>query len=325
MSIFNPQFQIVSDLHLETPITSPSYSKFRLNIQASNLCLLGDIGLVKDDSLFTWIRKLLAATPNLKIFYILGNHEPYGIALAAARSRMSSFARESTREFGDRFIFLDRGRYDINPRITVLGCTLWSEIAPEEVKAAALRLTDMQEIKGIANWDVYSHLQEYHLDLNWLNQEVDQISREDPNREILILTHHSPTTHIQANNPTHEGSGINSAFRTDLSSQPCWKSPQVKMWAFGHTHYSCFYSENGKLIVSNQKGYDSIECTTKIDVMVIEAKPSCWERIEVLDESSESQTKTKGQARNALPKLEHRDELKGISGRLNAAWRRLRR
>jgi hypothetical protein len=70
MSIFNPQFQIISDLHLETPLTLSSYSKFRLDLHAGYLCPLGDIGLIKDESLFTWIRKILVASPNVKVFYV---------------------------------------------------------------------------------------------------------------------------------------------------------------------------------------------------------------------------------------------------------------
>jgi hypothetical protein len=146
------------------------------------------------------------------------------MTLDATRKRMNHFLRESTRDFGRRFIFLDKSRYDINPPITALGCTLWTEIAPEEAKAAALRLMDMQENRGIVDWDVTFHLHEHHMDLDWLNQQVDQVAREDPKREILVLTHHSPTIHAQANNATHQGSDVNTAFRTDLSSQTCWTS-----------------------------------------------------------------------------------------------------
>ena len=57
-SFLTTQFQILSDLHLETPLTSPLYSTFKLKIHASNLFLLGDIGLAKDAALFTFLRTL---------------------------------------------------------------------------------------------------------------------------------------------------------------------------------------------------------------------------------------------------------------------------
>jgi hypothetical protein len=103
------------------------------------------------------------------------------------------------------------------------------------------------------------------------------------------------------------------------------------MWAFGHTHDNCFYYQDGKLIVANQKGYDSIERVTKIDTMVIEAKPSSWERVEISEVISGSHTENKGQERkalaqkNTLPRLDRGDEPKKLVRRLSAAWRRLRR
>jgi predicted MPP superfamily phosphohydrolase len=106
-SLFAPQIQIVSDLHLETPVARPSYASFNLNLHANYLCLLGDIGLVKDDGLFFFLESLLKSTPNLKIFYVLGNHEPYqqsveatikkiGLLLNESRARMDNASYFST-------------------------------------------------------------------------------------------------------------------------------------------------------------------------------------------------------------------------------------
>lgn len=53
MSFLFPRFQIISDLHLETPRLKPQYDIYDPKITASNVLLLGDIGLVKDDGLFT--------------------------------------------------------------------------------------------------------------------------------------------------------------------------------------------------------------------------------------------------------------------------------
>ena len=75
MSLFAPQFQILSDFHLETPLLQPQYRAFRPSIRSNNLFLLGDIGLVKDDGLFEFLSGLLERKPNLRIFYVLGNHK----------------------------------------------------------------------------------------------------------------------------------------------------------------------------------------------------------------------------------------------------------
>ncbi|GKT59757.1 ser/thr protein phosphatase superfamily [Colletotrichum tofieldiae] len=64
---------------------------------------------------------------------------------------------------------------------------------------------------------------------------------EDPRREIVILTHHSPT----------EDS------RTVKQLQA--NSPQVKPWAFGHTHYTCVFADEGtgKRVYTNHEGYST--------------------------------------------------------------------
>lgn len=123
-SMFPPQLQIMSDPHLETPISSPSYVHFRFDVQASNLCLLGDIGLVQDNRLFAWLERSLKITPNLRILYVIGNHEPYGITLNQCRQEMKTFSYRMQRVYGDRFHLLDRTRYDLSPTVTILGCTL---------------------------------------------------------------------------------------------------------------------------------------------------------------------------------------------------------
>lgn len=37
----------------------------------------------------------------------------------------------------------------------------------------------------------------------------------------------------------------------------CWKCPNVKFWAFGHTQYNSDFrdEEVGKMVVTNQKAY----------------------------------------------------------------------
>jgi hypothetical protein len=72
----------------------------------------------------------------------------------------------------------------------------------------------------------------------------------------VIFTHYSPTLDERAVDKKHAGSPVTSGFATDLSGEDCWKSRSVTMWAFGHTHYSCdFTDELGKRVVANQRWY----------------------------------------------------------------------
>jgi hypothetical protein len=257
MSFLPLQLQIVSDLHLETPISKPAYLSFRLHVTGTHLFLLGDIGLVKDTGLFTFLRHLLDSHRGTRVFYVLSNHEAYQTTLHHAVSKLRDFEKEAAEQYGARFRFLHRDRVDFNTEVTILGCTLWSNIQPRQVVEVCSRLTDFHESRGIQDWSSEKSQQEHRKDVAWLNAQVLDITTREPHRQILIVTHHCPTVDARASDPAHSGSTISSAFVSDLSREVCWTTPQVRLWAFGHTHFSCAFREEGtgKLIVANQRGY----------------------------------------------------------------------
>jgi len=243
-------FQIVSDLHLETH----SYD-YTFKQTAPNLALLGDIGKVADDALFLFLERQLNRYWN--VFFLLGNHEPVHGSWPAAKQRVRDFSEKMERLRAHstigRFVFLDQTRHDINDTLTVLGCTLFSRITAEQATEVGSRLIDFRQIQ---NWTVADHVDAHFSDLQWLNTQVSAISRDEPRRQIVIFTHHCPTLDAQAAHERHRGSPVTSGFATDLGAEACWTSPAVVMWAFGHTHFSCdFTDEWGKRVVANQRGY----------------------------------------------------------------------
>jgi len=223
--------------------------------------MLGDIGLVLDDALFSFLRDLLAKTRGSRFFYILGNHEPYRTTLPDAVARLRAFEREARYQFGGRFIFLNRDRFDVDANTTILGCTLWSDVLPQQATEVNALLTDLNESKGIRDWTLESHVEEHRKDRDWLNSQVQTLGETEPQRKIIIATHHSPTLDPRAVEPAHQGSSISSAFATDMSKDLCWTSTAVRLWAFGHTHYNCGFRDEatGKLVVANQRGYGDAE------------------------------------------------------------------
>jgi hypothetical protein len=255
----HPRFQIMSDLHLETPLHQPLYRRFEMNIEADYLCLLGDIGLIQDTDFFWFLENLLQRNQGLTILYVLGNHEPYQTSLKTAHDAMHTFEERMSRYYGHRFLVFNRTRHDVNSKLTILGCTLWSYITDKQARDVWSTLTDFNSSRGIRDWDVLNHREEHRKDLDWLNEQVSIIENEDPEHQIMILTHHSPTIDERLNDPRHKNSNIRSGFVTDLLQEACWKSRQVRCWSFGHTHYSGFFYEQGteKLVYSNQRGYSS--------------------------------------------------------------------
>jgi hypothetical protein len=78
----NPVFiQIMSDLHLEFHLrpamghSGPGYQVFDFQVAATNLALLGNIGLTTQAGLFEFFHRQLARFE--RIFFVLGNHEGY--------------------------------------------------------------------------------------------------------------------------------------------------------------------------------------------------------------------------------------------------------
>jgi Calcineurin-like phosphoesterase len=104
---------------------------------------------------------------------------------------------------------------------------------------------------------VEQHVREHNADLSWLNDQVKSIAELEPHRKVIILTHHSPTVSGIATNPANSTSQISSAFSSDLSNEICWTTLNVKIWAFGHTHFNCDFLDrgSGKRVVTNQRGY----------------------------------------------------------------------
>jgi len=251
--------QIMSDLHLESP--SSSYESFSITPTAPYLALLGDIGNTKTPGLLTFLTTQLS---QFKIvFMLLGNHEPYRSSWEQARATLQTFQAESEAKHESdsslgRFIFLDQTRFDISSTVTILGCTLFSRILPEQETYISHGLNDFHHIK---DWTVQTNNEAFSSDLLWLNTEISKIEQEEPNRKIIVFTHHGPTIDDRVVDPAVKGSDLSSAFLTDLREEACCKSAAVKIWVFGHTHFNCdFLDVDGETrremrVLTNQRGY----------------------------------------------------------------------
>lgn len=243
--------QLLSDLHLEAP---KGYDVFEVIPSALYLALIGDIGCVNDSGYFEFLSKQLS---KFKIvFLLLGNHEPYHSNWMSTKKKILDFEKETMENKSNEgsFVFLDQTRFDISNEITILGCTLFSKILPSQSEMVSFGLNDFYHIE---DWSVEQHSQAHNADLGWLNAQVESILQIEPHRKIIILTHHSPTTSSRAASPANAGSQLSSGFSSDLSREVCWTNSNVRIWAFGHTHFNCDFldTETRKRVVTNQRGY----------------------------------------------------------------------
>ncbi|KAJ5958281.1 uncharacterized protein N7479_005431 [Penicillium vulpinum] len=205
-------FQILSDLHLEI---NQQYS-FEIPVCSKYLILAGDIGRLEDYNNYR-----LEKAKQLE-------NEPC---------------------MNGRLVLLHQRRYDIpDTRITILGCTLWSQIPQESTDIVHYKISDFQKIK---EWSVEQHNKAHGSDLSWLRGEIQALRESQEKRSILVVTHHAPSLQ-GTSSPQHAKNLWNCAFGTDLLSLP-WEG--VKIWVFGHTHYTTEFKERGIRVVSNQRGY----------------------------------------------------------------------
>ncbi|KZW00679.1 Ser/Thr protein phosphatase superfamily protein [Exidia glandulosa HHB12029] len=242
--------QLLSDIHLEMERGDQDLYHFDFPAEGEALALLGDIGLTHDDRLFDWLRVQLGRFK--PVFYVSGNHEPYRSSLSTSRQRLLDFEAECNAEAaGDkRFILLDRTRYDVSPTLSILGCTLWSRIEPEDLDILQWALTDFKRIEG---FDPSAFQSCHEKDLAWLEESITKIAADEPERKVVVMTHHAPTLQ-GTSDPKYIGGPTNSAFATELVGGPCWRN-NVKVWMFGHTHWNLDEVRDGVRVVSNQRGY----------------------------------------------------------------------
>ncbi|KAK6333261.1 hypothetical protein TWF718_011081 [Orbilia javanica] len=244
------QIQIVSDLHLEA---SFEYDIYQLDPTAPYLALLGDIGNTQDSALFRFLERILKQYEI--VFYVAGNHEPYHSSWNSTHALLTAFGQMVNNKLAGagsgRFIYLNQRRFDLTNDVTILGCVLFSAIDPNQSSNVSATLNDFYHTE---DWSVANHCAAHQSDLAWLKTQVLRIGSLEPHRKIVILTHYCPT--FAAQNPIYRDSNFISAYVTEVSREDFYRLEQVKVWAFGHTHFNFDGVEGGtgKRLVSNQRG-----------------------------------------------------------------------
>lgn len=238
------RFQIMSDLHLEV---GQQYPEFIIPPKAPYLILAGDIGRLKDYQLYLQFLQRQCAAFTM-VFLVIGNHEFFGVSQAKGLELARSLENEPGCQ--GRLYLLYRNRVNLDHlNIVVLGCTLHSRIPSKDKLMVQMQLSGFHQIE---NWTVDNHNTEHQDDVNWLQQEVNKIRTDKPQRQILVITHHAPTIK-GTSKPSDTGSPLSSAFATDLLHTG--HLADVQCWIFEHTHFSTEFKRRRVQLVSNQRGY----------------------------------------------------------------------
>ncbi|KAI0828076.1 hypothetical protein F5Y06DRAFT_226142 [Hypoxylon sp. FL0890] len=175
---------------------------------------------------------------------------------------------ESNTGIGE-FVFLDNSRYDLkDEKVTLLGGTLFN--LPH--KGLRQSIVDYYtRYMRIGGWGAEQHFQAHKDTCKWLLHESSDIEKEDSQRAIIILSHYCPTRNWAA-----LGTSVMYRFTTDRKWLHRFMTQNVKLWAFGSTHYNCDFIDfdNGKRFYSNQKGFpgeiNDFQVTKVVDIGPIE-------------------------------------------------------
>jgi hypothetical protein len=191
--------QILSDLHLEIPLTlerCPALSEYKRDPDASILALLGDIG----DPLPTQYRPQTYRTfiyEQAELFdYVLliaGNHEYYHHTLPQANQAIEHVCREAPR---NNVVFLNQSAFDYQG-VRFLGCTLWVPMSGPPTSGT----NDFKAIKQPnGSWITWEYTNQIHCEQQaWLQQQIEELradaehNADSQPRAVVVLTHHAPT------------------------------------------------------------------------------------------------------------------------------------
>jgi len=251
-------WQLASDIHLEFSGTYEILPK--IPVLASALALLGDIGYPNKKIYKQFL--LEQASRFEHVLVIAGNHEYYNQEnVDKANQDIEDICSEK-----DNLHFLNKSSVEIG-NIVFLGCTLWPRIPEEYLQAVSYMCNDYRAIK-LAPTDEDEEGQkktltptitnEWHAEhVQWIADEVERIKQEQPDKKVVVLTHHAPSKY-ECTYPSSRGE-IGEEIEYDnleyLLGDP------IIAWGFGHTHWSSDFIINGTRVVSNQSGYITMKLT----------------------------------------------------------------
>jgi Icc-related predicted phosphoesterase len=206
------------------------------------------------------------------VFLVPGNHEYYGGSFYDGQKVLSSLTSSNVTVLSNRTHVMDMmtsvekpptnlttSSADGPPPLTIIGCTLWSDIPPLAQPICQLSIADFKEIRGLST----SMYHFFHTqDKKWIEKEIAKAKQDNPQHPILVITHHAPLF-TRVSHPKFELTPpppTNYAYGTNLDSL-IQTLPSGSAWIYGHTHHRTRFDHYGVTITTNALGYERDDFT----------------------------------------------------------------
>ena len=250
---------VLSDLHCEIAAFDRPLPGGDLLILAGDITCARFFETHRTDAAARSMRRMRLWTECAKyrrVFYVMGNHEPYNFDIAEMVPTLRAFLTEAApnvRILDDEAETFDGVRF--------IGGTLWTDMDRENPLAMVTAQTGMNDYAIITNggarltpaMTVARHKQT----VAFLEREL---AIDGPK---VVITHHPPS--LLSLNREHSGNGLDPAFASDLHGLIA-SARELRYWVHGHTHLSVEYTlpDNETVIFANQRGYAGYEPAARL-------------------------------------------------------------
>jgi predicted phosphodiesterase len=238
------RIDVASDLHLrEVGNIGDAFFK----TDASVLALLGDVCEVRQlESLKPFFDRVCSTWD--RVIYILGNHEFYNSNINRGVGAVKDFMKHY-----DNIHVADNDCIRIGG-VVFIGSTLWSSMNnsdPMTFYHCQRMISDYTNITGKGNrlLTPQTTVDLFDKSVEHIEEYLTIFENED---KVVVLTHHAPS--YRSVSPKFHGNLANGAFVSCLEDL-ILNSPNLKLWAHGHTHSACDYTIGNCRVVCHPKGY----------------------------------------------------------------------
>lgn len=190
---------------------------------------------------------------------ILGNNEPKGKGKHTdGWEEATNWMRKcaGSEEMKGGLKFLERSEVDMmaevgNLDVIILGCTLWSRIRQDQPDAGR---TDTLAIK-LWKPRPQKNNEVFERSYNWLKDTVKDIRQtRRKSARILVITHHAPCFGTSKAGQDKTGPNWSSYQNDILGGEGVEGLRRGDTWVFGHTHFTCDFTQDEVRVYSNARG-----------------------------------------------------------------------